>query len=165
MPLFSLPAGKPERFPGWLLASVMDLAAFTICGLLAFQLRFDGSVPAVYAQAMRQAIYIWAATKSAAFLFGAVNRGYWRYTSLDEAVRIGLANSVGLIGGGAIIVLLEHPGIPRSVFILEWLISCSLTLGSRLAVRLAMTARRGQKRHSDRTKTLIYGAGAAGLPL
>ena len=70
MSLFSLPAGKPERFPGWLLASAMDLAAFTICGLLAFQLRFDGSVPAVYAHAMRQAIYIWAIAKSAAFLFG-----------------------------------------------------------------------------------------------
>ena len=60
MSLFPLPAGKPERFPGWLLASAMDLAAFTICGLLAFQLRFDGSVPAAYKQAMRQAIYIWA---------------------------------------------------------------------------------------------------------
>src|ERR1700677_4279749 len=112
MPVFSLPAGKPERFPGCVLASAMDLGAFTICGLLAFQLRFDGSVPAVYAHSMRQAIYIWAAAKSAAFLFGAVNRGYWRYTSLDEAVRIGLANSVGSIAGAVIIILLEHPGIP-----------------------------------------------------
>src|SRR6202453_3726623 len=166
MPVFSLPAGKSERFPGWLLASVMDLAAFTICGLLAFQLRFDGSVPAVYTHAMRQAIYIWAIAKSAVFLFGAVNRGYWRYTSLDEAVRIGLANSAGSVVGGVIIILLEHPGIPRSIYILEWLISCSLSLGTRFAVRLAMTAKRGsQKRHSDRTKTLIYGAGAAGLAL
>src|SRR5580658_1801424 len=166
MSLFSLPAGKPERFPGWLLASVMDLAAFTICGLLAFQLRFDGSVPAVYAHSMRQAIYIWAAAKSAAFLFGAVNRGYWRYTSLDEAVRIGLANTAGSIVAGVIIILLEHPGIPRSIYILEWMISCSLTLGIRFAVRLVTTAKRGtQKRYGERTKTLIYGAGAAGLAL
>ena len=166
MPLFSLPAGKPERFPGWLLASAMDLGAFTICGFLAFQLRFDGSVPTIYAHAMRQAICIWAVAKSAAFLFGAVNRGYWRYTSLDEAVRIGLANSVGSIVGGVIIVLLGHPGLPRSIYILEWLISCSLTLGARFAVRLVMAAKRGnQKRHSHRTKTLIYGAGAAGLAL
>src|SRR6202789_4233899 len=166
MPVFSLPAGKSERFPGWLLASVMDLAAFTICGLLAFQLRFDGSVPAVYAHAMRQAIYIWAIAKSTAFLFGAVNRGYWRYTSLDEAVRIGFANSGGSISGAEFIMFLGEPGIPRSIYILEWLISCFLTLGTRFAVRLAMTAKRGsQKRHSDRTKTLIYGAGAAGLAL
>src|ERR1700733_5014404 len=166
MPVFSLPAGKSERFPGWLLASAMDLAAFTICGLLAFQLRFDGSVPAVYAHAMRQAIYIWAIAKSAAFVFGAVNRGYWPNTSLDEAVRIGLANTAGSIVGGVIIILFEHPGIPRSIYILEWLISCSLALGPRFAVRLAMTAMRGsQKRHGSRTKTLIYGAGAAGMAL
>ena len=166
MPVFSLPAGKPERFPGWLLASVMDLGAFTICGLLAFQLRFDGSVPAIYTHAMHQAIYIWATTKSVAFLFGAVNRGYWRYTSLDEVVRIGLANSAGSIVGGIIIILLEHPGIPRSIYILEWLISCSLTVGTRFAVRLAVTAKSGsQKRYGGRTKTLIYGAGAAGLAL
>src|ERR1700678_2709554 len=126
MSLVSLPAGKPERFPGWLLASVMDLTAFTICGLLAFQLRFDGSVPAIYADAMHQAIYIWAITKSAAFLFGAVNRGYWRYTSLDEAVRIGLANSAGSVVGGVIILLLVHPGIPRSIYILGWLIYCPM---------------------------------------
>src|ERR1700722_18279799 len=166
MSLFSLPAGKPERFPGWLLASAMDLTAFTICGLLAFQLRFDGSVPATYTQAMHQAIYIWAITKSVAFLFGAVNRGYWRYTSLDEAVRIGLANTAGSVVGAVIIILLEHPGIPRSIYILEWMISCSFTLGIRFAVRLVTTAKRGtQKRYGERTKTLIYGAGAAGLAL
>jgi FlaA1/EpsC-like NDP-sugar epimerase len=165
MPLFSLFAGKPEHFPRWLLAAIMDLAAFTLCGFLAFQLRFDGSVPAIYAHGMREAIYIWAVAKSAAFLFGAVNRGYWRYTSLDEALRIGLANSAGSLVGGAIIVCLERPDIPRSIFILEWLISCSLTLGTRFAVRLAATASRGQKSEGDRTRTLIYGAGAAGLAL
>jgi FlaA1/EpsC-like NDP-sugar epimerase len=166
MPLFSLSAGKPEHFPRRLLASIMDLAVFTLCGFLAFQLRFDGSVPAIYAHGMREAIYIWAVAKSAAFLFGAVNRGYWRYTSLDEALRIGLANSAGSLVGGAIIVCLERPDIPRSIFILEWLISCSLTLGTRFAVRLAATARRdSQKIDGDRTRTLIYGAGAAGMAL
>src|ERR1700677_5174296 len=160
MPVFSLPAGKPERFPGWLLASVMDLAAFTICGLLAFQLRFDGSVPAVYAHAMRQAIYIWAIAKSTAFVFGAVNSGYWRYTSLDEAVRIGLANSAGSLVGGVLIVLAVRPGIPRSIYILEWLTSCAFTLGTRCAVRLAKTARRENgKSDGEWTRTLIYGAG------
>jgi FlaA1/EpsC-like NDP-sugar epimerase len=166
MPWFSLPGGKPVQVPRRLLTSVMDMAGFTLCGLLAFQLRFDGSVPSIYAQGMREAIVIWAVAKSAAFFFGAVNAGYWRYTSLDEAVRIGLANSVGSLVGGAIIVLAVHPGIPRSVYILEWLTSCSLALGTRFAVRLALTARRGGEKSSDGwTRTLIYGAGTAGLAL
>jgi FlaA1/EpsC-like NDP-sugar epimerase len=165
MSLISLPAGGPEQAPRRLLASIMDMAGFTICGLLAFQLRFDGSVPAIYAHGMREAIFIWAVAKSAAFFFGAVNTGYWRYTSLDEAVRIGLANSAGSMVGGVIIVLAVHPGIPRSIYILEWLTSCSLTLGTRFAVRLATTARSSEKTDGDRTRTLIYGAGTAGLAL
>ena len=166
MPLFSLPTGGPQQVPRRLLASLMDMAGFSLCGLLAFQLRFDGSVPAIYAHGMRAAILIWAIAKSAAFLFGAVNTGYWRYTSLDEAVRIGLANSAGSMVGGLIIVLIVHPGIPRSIYILEWLTSCSLTLGTRFAVRLAATARRGSENSDgDWTRTLIYGAGTAGLAL
>ena len=68
--------------------------------------------------------------------------------------------------GGVIIVLAVHPGIPRSVYILEWLTSCALTLGIRFAVRLATTARRvSEKSVGERTRTLIYGAGTAGLAL
>jgi FlaA1/EpsC-like NDP-sugar epimerase len=166
MPWFSLPGGRPVQVPRRLLTSIMDMAGFTLCGLLAFQLRFDGSVPAIYAHGMRDAVVIWAVAKSAAFFFGAVNSGYWRYTSLDEAVRIGLANSAGSMVGAAIIVLAVHPRIPRSIYILEWLTSCSLTLGTRCAVRLATTARRGrEKSDGDWTRTLIYGAGTAGLAL
>jgi FlaA1/EpsC-like NDP-sugar epimerase len=165
MSLTSLPAGGPEQIPRRLLAPIMDVAGFTICGLLAFQLRFDGSVPALYAHGMREAIFIWVVAKSAAFFLGAVNTGYWRYTSLDEAVRIGLANSAGSMAGGLIIVFAVHPGIPRSIYILEWLTSCSLTLGTRFAVRLATTARGSEKSDGDRTRTLTYGAGTAGLAL
>ncbi len=170
MSRFFLSASNHERLPERLLASVMDLAVFAISGFLAFQLRFDSTIPAVYGHSMRQAIYIWAAAKSAAFLVGAVNRGYWRYTSLDEAVRIGLANTAGSIFGGAIILLVVRPGIPRTIYIVEWLISCFLTLGARAIVRLATTAktaRHGVKNgvKDDRTRTVIYGAGAAGLAL
>ena len=164
MPLLSLPAG--EQVPRRLLASILDMAGFALCGLLAFALRFDGAVPAIYAHGMREAILLWALTKSAAFFLGAVNSGYWRYTSLDEAVRIGLANSAGSMAAGAIIVFTVHPGIPRSIYILEWLTSCCLTLGTRFAVRLASSTRRvSQKREGEWTRTLIYGAGTAGLTL
>jgi FlaA1/EpsC-like NDP-sugar epimerase len=166
MPLFSLPDGRPGQVPRRLLASIMDIAGFTLCGLLAFQLRFDGSVPAIYAHGMSEAILIWAVAKTAAFFFGAVNSGYWRYTSLDEAVRIGLANSAGSLVGGVLIVLAVRPGIPRSIYILEWLTSCAFTLGTRCAVRLAKTARRENgKSDGEWTRTLIYGAGTAGLAL
>src|ERR1700761_2605435 len=157
MPLFSLPGGRPGQMPRRLLASIMDMLGFAVCGFLAFQLRFDGSVPPVYEHGMRSAILIWATAKSAAFFFGAVNAGYWRYTSLDEVQRIGIANSAGSMVGGMFIVLAVHPHIPRSVFILEWLTSCALILGIRFAVRVATTARRPrEKSDGERKRTLIY---------
>jgi hypothetical protein len=156
MPFFSLPDGRPGQFPRRLLASIMDAAGFAICGCLAFQLRFDGSVPAIYAHGMGEAILIWVAAKSAAFFFGGVNTGYWRYTSLDEAVRIGLANSAGSVVGGMVIILAVRPGIPRSVYILEWLTSCSLILGTRFAVRLAKSAgKASDKRDGDWASTQL----------
>ena len=68
MPLFSLPAGCPEQVPRRLFASLMDMTGFALSGLLAFGLRFDGAVPPIYVHGMRDAIFIWALVKSAAFL-------------------------------------------------------------------------------------------------
>ena len=144
----------------------LDLAAFALSTFLAFELRFDGALPAQYFRPMGVALCIWAAAKSASFIVGAVNRGSWRYTSVSDAVRIILAVSAGSMLGGLVIFLVVGPwGIPRSVYILDWLISCVLALGGRLAVRVILTARSRRRVEGERTRTLIYGAGDAGLAL
>jgi FlaA1/EpsC-like NDP-sugar epimerase len=94
-----------------------------------------------------------------------LDRGGWRYTSAQDAVRIGLANLAGsVIGGSAILFLLGPWGIPRSIFILDWVLSCLLTLGSRLVVRVLFTSHRYLV-GGDRTRILIYGAGSSGIAL
>src|ERR1035438_2683260 len=144
----------------------LDLAAFALSTFLAFELRFDGALPAQYFPPMWVALCIWAGAKSAAFIVGAVSRGSWRHTSVYDAVRLVLAASVGSILGGLVIFLLVGPwAIPRSVYILDWLISWLLTLGGRLAIRVVVTARSRSRAEGERTRTLIYGAGAAGLGL
>jgi FlaA1/EpsC-like NDP-sugar epimerase len=144
----------------------LDLAAFALSTFLAFELRFDGALPAQYFHPMGVVLCIWAVAKSASFIVGAVNRGSWRHTSVHDAVRIVLAVSAGSMLGGLVIFLLIGPwGIPRSVYILDWLISCVLALGGRLAVRVILTARSRSRVEGERTRTLIYGAGDAGLAL
>jgi FlaA1/EpsC-like NDP-sugar epimerase len=144
----------------------LDLAAFALSTFLAFELRFDGALPAQYFHPMGVALCIWAAAKSASFIVGAVIRGSWRHISVHDAVRIVLAVSAGSMLGGLVIFLLVGPwGIPRSVYILDWLISCVLALGGRLAVRVILTARSRRRVEGERTRTIIYGAGAAGLAL
>lgn len=153
----------PGRMRDIVLAYFVDLVTFIAAVLLAFLLRFDGAPPAIYLHPMREAICIWAGAKVIGFVVGGVNGGYWRYTSLSEAVRIVYANLAGSILGGTIILFLFGPrGIPRSIYILELLASTFLTLGTRLAVRLATTTVRAYKFDDARTRTLVYGAGAAG---
>jgi FlaA1/EpsC-like NDP-sugar epimerase len=55
--------------------------------------------------------------------------------------------------------------MPRSVYILDWLLCCLLTLGARLTVRVVYASRRANGAEGVQTRTLIYGAGTAGQAL
>ena len=155
-----------RRIGRMLVVYSLDLTAFAFSTFLAFELRFDGAFPAQYLRPMEMALCIWATAKLAAFIAGGVNRGSWRYTSLLDAARIVLATSAGSLLGGLVIFLLLAPrGIPRSIYILDWLISCVLALGGRLAVRVILTARSRAGVEGEQTRTIIYGAGDAGLAL
>jgi FlaA1/EpsC-like NDP-sugar epimerase len=148
------------------LVNLLDLAAFALSGFFAFELRFDGAVPANYFHVMEVALGVWVVAKSLAFIAGKLNRGNWRYTSTYDAVRVVIANSAGsVLGGVVLLVVLGAAGMPRTVYILDWLLSCLLTLGARLTVRLVYTSRRANGAEGVRTRTLIYGAGVAGQAL
>ena len=164
----AMSAGRQRAHHIWHSFTVylLDLAVFALSTFLAFELRFDGSLPVQYIHPMEAALCIWAGAKSAAFVVGAVSRGSWRHASANDAVQIVLANTAGSILGGSVIFFLVGPwGIPRSVYILDWLIAGSLTLGGRLAVRAALTTKRRRGFKGERSRTLIYGAGAAGRAL
>ena len=123
-------------------------------------------MPAKYFHAMEVALGVWVIAKSLAFIFGKLTRGSWRYTSTYDVVRIVVANFAGsVLGGAALFVVLGPAGMPRSVYIIDWLLSCLLTLGTRLTVRLIYASRKANGAEGVRTRTLIYGAGVAGQAL
>ncbi len=168
MPSSSLPARSynAKLIRHRLVAYFLDMCAFAVSGLLAFELRFDGLLPAIYFKPMEMALCLWVVAKSAAFVVAKLDRGNWRYTSAYDAVRVILANSAGSILGGLFLFFLPAQwAIPRSVYILDWMVACLLTLGTRLAVRVAISARLTRRGEGARTRTLIYGAGTAGLAL
>lgn len=155
-----------ERIRRRILAYSVDLAAFACSAFIAFELRFDGAMPAGYIRPMGVALCVWAALKWTSFLVCRVNWGHWRHTSAHDVVRIIAANTVGSIAGGVGIALLLGPwAVPRSVYIIDWMVSCFLTVGGRLAVRFVVNTTWSKQAEGDRTRTLIYGAGAAGLAL
>jgi FlaA1/EpsC-like NDP-sugar epimerase len=164
---FSKQQSKTRIIRHRMIGYLLDWAAFALSGVFAFELRFDFVVPAHFVRPMGIALCVWSAAKVVAFILGKLDRGNWRYTSAMDAVRIILANTAGSIVGGVVLLLLLGPwGIPRSMYVLDWMISCLLTLGGRLVVRVFATHLRLHRRtDGERKRVLIYGTGAAGLAL
>jgi FlaA1/EpsC-like NDP-sugar epimerase len=169
--MFSL--SLSTRRPNWqpiqrkLIGYLFDGAAFALSGVLAFELRFDFVLPANYQRPMEMSVCIWIAAKLAAFIGAKLDRGGWRYTSAYDGIRIVLANSAGSILGGSVILFVLGPwSVPRSAYILDWLLSCLLTFGVRLAVHALVSTHKAPRGNAgERTRTLIYGAGSAGWAL
>lgn len=157
---------QAQRITRSCVVNCLDLTVFAISTFLAFELRFDGALPAVFLHRMEAAMCIWAGAKLTCFIVGAVGLGSWSSASISDQTRVVVANSAGSILGSLVLFsLFGSWGFPRSVYALDWLISCFLTLGARLAVRVIFIAKRNRKVEGKRTRTLIYGAGAAGLAL
>jgi hypothetical protein len=123
-----------------LLSQILDIAAFACSVFLAFELRFDGTIPTQLDHPMFITMFILVGLQSAAFL---ACRVYWDrkpHTHLNDLVRISVAVMAGSIAGVLVIVLLLGPWyIPCSVYILDLQLALLLTSGGRLAVRIANT--------------------------
>ena len=149
-----------------LLSLFLDSIAFSCSVFLAFALRFDGALPARSFHPMFVSMFIWTGFQLAAFAGFRVSSDHWRHTSIYEATRVLVATLAGSVAGGLVILFLLGPsGIPRSVYVLDWLMASLLTLGGRFGVRIVITARRLKRNEGELTRTLIYGAGSAGVAL
>jgi len=154
------------RFRSLVLAYSRDLIGLAISIFLAFELRFDGLLPSRFDHALWISLSVWLPLKLMAFRLCGVNRGLSQYTSFYEAQRVALANSAGsLLGGLTIFVVLGPWAVPRSVYLLEWIVSSFVLLAARFAIRAATTLKSSRRSGEDGTRTLIYGAGCAGLQL
>jgi FlaA1/EpsC-like NDP-sugar epimerase len=145
---------------------LLDWISFAAAGIFAFELRFDGAMPAGYLHPMKIALCVWVVLTAVAFIVAKVDRGNWRFTSAYDAVRIVMATSAASILGGYYLFLqLGAFGIPRSVYLLDWLLSCLLTVGARSTARVVLTRNWSKPAEKPRVRTLIYGAGSAALAL
>jgi FlaA1/EpsC-like NDP-sugar epimerase len=152
---------------GWrLLASFKDVLVLALAAFLAFNLRFDGAVPIHYQRALWVALCVWCIAKTLVLAVGGTTRRHWQYTSIYDAQRLILLNTAGsIIAAMLLLVLLGPWGVPRSIYILEWVLSGFLLMVGSLVFRAVGISMAGHWAKGVATQTLIYGAGAAGLQL
>jgi FlaA1/EpsC-like NDP-sugar epimerase len=93
-----------------------------------------------------------------------MDRGWWRYASIRDVVRLVAANLAGSVLGCFALPWFAPQGFPRSIYFLDFMLCFGMTAGVRLAVRLAFEFSR-LPNLTVRKRTLIYGAGDAGVAL
>ena len=84
--------------PRWVVRAV-QLVIFAVSGVLAFILRFDFTVPAQFRPQLLAGFCIFVPAKILAFSFFRLDRGWWRYASIRDLMRLSAANAIGSVLG------------------------------------------------------------------
>ena len=140
-------------------AGIVGLAWF-----LAFQLRFDPSIPVYYDRYFDLAVFaLLVAIKLTVFsLFGFYNR-WWRYVSTRDMW--GAARGVTAASLAAFLVFgffdVHVVSVPRVVWILDWLICLALVAASRMLARTIIERPQASSLVARGREVIVVGAGDA----
>ena len=74
------------------MVQVVQLGVFAFSGVAAFLLRFDFDLPHRYLPYLAYALPIWIVVKIVVFRAAGLDRGWWRYVSIDDLRRILVGN-------------------------------------------------------------------------
>lgn len=138
--------------------------ALVICAyILAFYLRLDFKIASNYWQVIIKTLPALICIKMFIFGYFGLYSGLWRYASIDDVWRIVKANILAtLCFIPAVAFLYTFVGFPRSIFVLDCILSFCLMTGIRFITRLFREKFRpilGNKRK----RVIIIGAGEAGV--
>jgi len=141
-----------------------QIVVFAFSAVAAFSMRFDFAIPRIHLNHLFIALAVWVITKSVVFRLTKLDRGLWRYVSVNDIIRISYGNIIGSIVGGVIILFIARSNFPRSIYLLDLLVCFLCTCGLRVAARIIAEARPDTGLAKGK-RTFIYGAGDAGVTL
>ncbi len=131
----------------------------------AFLIRFEFSVPAPYVLTLVITFPVLVAIRVAASQIFRLNTGRWRFVGTQDVVRLVGTTLVGTFAFWLTLLLVPFlPPVPRSILLLEWILTTSGTAGIWITYRVCFERlrQRGSRLTSDATRVLVVGAGEAG---
>lgn len=144
---------------------LLQISIFALSGLAAFLLRFDARIPPVHWAHLTFALPIWVVSKTIVFRLCGLDRGWWRFVSIHDLGRLALGNLAGSLLSFVLIRLLAPAGFPRSLYLLDLIICFLAITGVRVSTRIILESLTEARQPGSHKRTLIYGAGTAGLVL
>ncbi|MEA3341252.1 MAG: nucleoside-diphosphate sugar epimerase/dehydratase [Chloroflexota bacterium] len=149
---------------------LIDLALLPAAAVLAFALRLNTADLQRYGPHILLFVALVVPVKLLTFRLMGLYRRYWRYASADELVFVSVAVGVSLAITAALLLGLALPlmritGFPRSIPLIDGLLTLLAVGGPRFAVRLVEQKRQRDRRQGQceiEKRVLIVGAGSAG---
>jgi FlaA1/EpsC-like NDP-sugar epimerase len=147
-----------------LLQLLIDGGIVALSWFLAFQLRFDQGLPVYYDTLLRRTILIVVAIKMTVFLLFGFHRRWWRYVSVHDmwsAARGVVVASLVAYVTVYLVSPVHNVRLPRSVAIMDLLLTLALIAGARLLARTVIERPRSGVVARGR-EVIVVGAGDAG---
>lgn len=142
---------------------IADMVIFTLALLLAYSFRFDFNIPGHFFIQYKGMLKYVLVFKAVLFVVFGLYRGMWRYTSLDDywkLLRVTALQSLVLIS--FVVFRFSFEGMPRSIFVIDWVLTLVLCSGLRLSIRAFYTKSESLLAPAmERKRILIIGAGSA----
>ncbi|MGB4298189.1 MAG: nucleoside-diphosphate sugar epimerase/dehydratase [Candidatus Saccharicenans sp.] len=137
---------------------------------LAFWVRFEGNVPADYFPGFYYYLLLAVVIKISTLAAFKVYNFSWGLFGLREAVRLIFAILTSFLVFGPVAMLLRNRppfgGFPRGVLLADFVLTVSMLYGLRISKRtFTEIILRNGKRNGRNKRTLIIGAGEAGVQL
>lgn len=166
-------SNKISRSKNLYTMAAIDLACFGAALLFSYCVRFDFKIPANYVMQYLELVIPVLAIKFGVFMTMGLYRGMWRYTSLHDGWALLQAIAIqSCIVLFFIVYAYGAQGFPRSVFILDPLVTFALTGGIRMGIRayyclfdngtIPFSSTKSLFSSGNRKRAIIIGAGRAG---
>ncbi|MEW6621789.1 MAG: nucleoside-diphosphate sugar epimerase/dehydratase [Bacillota bacterium] len=149
---------------------IIDIIIINIALFGALVIRFEGiaSIPPHYLDSFFKLTPIFTMVRLGCFYAFGLYKRMWQYASIGELVSIIYAVSAGTIINVSLAYFIIEAGrlpLPRSVFVLSWMLNILLIGGSRLAWRLFRDEYFRFGSDNGGRSVLIVGAGETGVLL
>jgi FlaA1/EpsC-like NDP-sugar epimerase len=146
-----------------LLQLLIDAGIVALSWFLAFELRFDQGLPVFYDTLLRRTILLVVAIKIAVFLLFGFHRRWWRYVSVHDMWGAARGVVVASLVADVTVYLVSpvhNVRLPRSIAVMDLLITMALIAGARLFARTVIERQPGVVARGR--QVVVVGAGDAG---
>jgi FlaA1/EpsC-like NDP-sugar epimerase len=147
-----------------LLQLLIDAGIVALSWFLAFELRFDQGLPVYYDTLLRRTILLVVAIKIGVFLLFGFHRRWWRYVSVNDMWGAARGVIVASLVADVTVYLVSpvhNVRLPRSIAVMDLLITMALIAGARLFARTVIERPRSGVVARGR-EVVVVGAGDAG---